>query len=133
LHINYENAPIYNGVSVDSKSNPSYVVKKMKFAKKRNENGKLENDRSTIIFNSDITIHDIPEEVYDYIVNGRSAVEWIIDQYQVKADKKSGISDDPNDFSKDSKYIYNLLLRIITVSLETNKLVQSLPALEIEE
>ena len=133
MHINYENAPIYNGVSVDSKSNPSYVVKKMKFAKKRNENGKLENDRSTIIFNSDITIHDIPEEVYDYIVNGRSAVEWIIDQYQVKADKKSGISDDPNDFSKDSKYIYNLLLRIITVSLETNKLVQSLPALEIEE
>ncbi|KRN88031.1 type ISP restriction/modification enzyme [Ligilactobacillus acidipiscis] len=133
LHLNYEKAPIYSEVSVDSKSDPSYVVKKMKFAKKRNENGKLENDRSTIVFNSDITIHDIPEEAYDYIVNGRSAIEWIMDQYQVKTDKKSEITDDPNDFSDDPKYIYNLLLRIITVSLQTIKLVNELPKLEIIE
>ena len=133
LHLNYEEAPIYGDVSVDRKSNPSYVVKKMKFAKKRNENGKLENDRSTIVFNSDITIHDIPEEAYDYIVNGRSAIEWIMDQYQVKTDKKSEITDDPNDFSDDPKYIYNLLLRIITVSLQTIKLVNELPKLEITE
>lgn len=131
LHLNYEKAPIYSEVSVDSKSDPSYVVKKMKFAKKRNENGKLENDRSTILFNSDITIHDIPEEAYDYIVNGRSAIEWIMDQYQVKTDKKSEITDDPNDFSDDPKYIYNLLLRIITVSLQTIKLVNELPKLKI--
>lgn len=133
LHLNYEEAPIYSDVSVHSKNNPSYVVKKMKFAKKRNENGKLENDRSTIVFNSDITIHDIPEEAYDYIVNGRSAIEWIMDQYQVKTDKKSEITDDPNDFSDDPKYIYNLLLRIITVSLQTIKLVNELPKLEITE
>jgi predicted helicase len=133
LHIDYEKAPIYSEVSVDCKGNPSYVVKKMRFAKKRNENGKLENDRSTIVFNSDITIHDIPEEAYDYIVNGRSAIEWIMDQYQVKTDKKSGITDDPNDFSDDPKYIYNLLLRIITVSLQTIKLVNELPKLEIIE
>lgn len=133
LHLNYEEAPIYGDVSVDCKNNPSYRVKKMKFAKKRNENGKLENDRSTIVFNPDITIHDIPEEAYDYIVNGRSAIEWIMDQYQVKTDKKSGITDNPNDFSEDPKYIYNLLLRIITVSLRTNELVDSLPAFDIEK
>ncbi|MFT8606935.1 MAG: type ISP restriction/modification enzyme [Liquorilactobacillus ghanensis] len=133
LHLKYEEAPIYSDIFVDCKNNPSYMVKKMKFAKKRNENGKLENDRSTIIFNSDITIHDIPEESYGYIVNGRSAIEWIMDQYQVKTDKKSGITDDPNDFSDDPKYIYNLLLRIITVSLQTIKLVNELPKLEIIE
>jgi predicted helicase len=133
LHLNYEKAPIYGKVSVDCKSNPSYVVKKMKFAKKRNEDGKLENEKSTIVFNSDITIHDIPEEAYDYIVNGRSAIEWIMDQYQVKTDNKSGITDDPNDFSDDPKYIYNLLLRIITVSLQTIKLVNELPKLEVVE
>ncbi len=105
----------------------------MRFAKKRDENGKLVNDLSTIIFNSDITISNIPEKAYEYVVNGRSAIEWIIDQYQVKTDKKSGITDDPNDYSDDEKYIFNLLLRIINVSIQTVDLINSLPKFEVEE
>lgn len=134
LHINYEEVPVYGGVQIVANENPSYVVKKMKFGNKRDaEPGKLEKDKSTIIFNSDITIKDIPEKAYEYVVNGRSAIEWIIDQYQVKTDKKSGITDDPNDFSSDPKYIFNLLLRIINVSVQTVDLVNSLPKLEIIE
>ena len=134
LHLNYEKVPMYEGISIESKSNPSYQVKKMKFAKVRNpETKKLENDRSTIIFNTDITIKNIPDKAYEYIVNGRSAIEWIMDQYQVKTDKKTGITDNPNDFSDDPKYIFNLLLRIINVSVQTVDLVNRLPKLEIIE
>ena len=134
LHINYEEVPVYEGVHIVACENPSYVVKKMKFGNKRDaESGKLEKDKSTIVFNSDITIKDISEKAYEYVVNGRSAIEWIMDQYQVKTDKKSGITDDPNDFSSDPKYIFNLLLRIINVSVQTVDLVNSLPKLEIIE
>lgn len=134
LHLNYEEVPMYEGASIESKNDPSYKVKKMKFAKVRNaETGRLEKDRSTIIFNTDITIKNIPEKAYEYVVNGKSAIEWIMDQYQVKTDKKSGITDDPNDFSDDPKYIFNLLLRIINVSVQTVDLVNSLPKLEIIE
>ena len=133
LHLNYEEVPVYDGVEITPLVNPSYKVTKMRFAKKRDENGKSVNDLSTIIFNSDITISNIPEKAYEYVVNGRSAIEWIIDQYQVKTDKKSGITDDPNDYSDDEKYIFNLLLRIINVSVQTVDLINSLPKLEVEE
>ena len=133
LHLNYEEVPLYKEVEVNISKNPSYKVTKMKFAKKRDENGKSVNDLSTIIFNNDITISNIPEKAYEYVVNGRSAIEWIIDQYQVKTDKKSGITDDPNDYSDDEKYIFNLLLRIINVSIQTVDLINSLPKLEIDE
>ena len=133
LHLNYEEAPVYDGVEITIAEKPSYKVIKMRFAKKRDENGKSVNDLSTIIFNSDITISNIPEKAYEYVVNGRSAIEWIIDQYQVKTDKKSGITDDPNDYSDDEKYIFNLLLRIINVSVQTVDLVNSLPKFEVEE
>ncbi|MBV1944726.1 DEAD/DEAH box helicase [Streptococcus parasuis] len=133
LHLNYEEVPVYEDVEVQLSANPSYVVTKMKFAKKRDENGKSVNDLSTIIYNQDITISNIPEKAYEYMVNGRSAIEWIIDQYQVKTDKKSGITDDPNDYSTDEKYIFNLLLRIINVSMQTVDLINSLPKFEVEE
>ena len=133
LHLNYEEVPVYDGVGITTAENPSYKVTKMRFAKKRDEKGKSVNDLSTIIFNSDITISNIPEKAYEYVVNGRSAIEWIIDQYQVKTDKKSGITDDPNDYSDDEKYIFNLLLRIINVSVQTVDLVNSLPKFEVEE
>lgn len=133
LHLNYEEVPAYDGVDITLLATPSYKVTKMKFAKKRDENGKSINDRSTIIYNPDITISNIPEKAYSYMVNGRSAIEWIMDQYQVKTDKKSGITDDPNDYSSDEKYIFNLLLRIINVSLKTVDLVNSLPKFEVEE
>lgn len=133
LHLNYEEVPVYDGVGITTAENPSYKVTKMRFAKKRDEKGKSVNDLSTIIFNIDITISNIPEKAYEYVVNGRSAIEWIIDQYQVKTDKKSGITDDPNDYSEDEKYIFNLLLRIINVSVQTVDLVNSLPKFEVEE
>ncbi|WP_426980265.1 DEAD/DEAH box helicase [Bacillus pseudomycoides] len=126
LHLNYESIPSYGGVNIELKvDNPNFKVKKMKHPKK----GQLD----TIIYNEDITIKDIPEKAYEYIVNGRPAIEWIIDQYQVKTDKKSGITDDPNEFSDNPKYILNLLLSIINVSVQTVDLVNNLPKLEIIE
>lgn len=133
LHLNYEEVPVYDDVDIQLSAQPSYKVTKMKFAKTRDENGKSVNDRSMIIYNSDITISRIPEKAYEYMVNGRSAIEWIMDQYQIKTDKKSGITDDPNDYSTDEKYIFNLLLRIINVSVQTVDLVNSLPKFEVEE
>ena len=133
LHLKYEEVPVYDGVNIEISAQPSYKVTKMKFAKTRDENGKSVNDLSTIIYNQDITISNIPEKAYEYMVNGRSAIEWIMDQYQIKTDKKSGITDDPNDYSTDEKYIFNLLLRIINVSVQTVDLVNSLPKFEVEE
>ncbi|GMC15536.1 DEAD/DEAH box helicase [Enterococcus faecalis] len=124
IHLNYEDVPAYDSVSIVFKSdNPSFRVKKMKHPKRA--------QLDTIIFNEDIVITDIPERAYEYVVNGKPAIEWIIDQYQVKKDKKSGIVDDPNEFSDNPKYIFNLLLSIINVSMQTMDLVESLPPLEI--
>lgn len=125
LHLNYESVPVYEGVTIESQNNPSYKVTKMKHPKK----GMIE----TIIFNNDITIKNIPEKAYEYIINGKTAIQWIMEQYQVIVDKKSGIKDDPNDYSDDEKYIFNLLLRIINISVQTVDLINNLPALEIEE
>ncbi|MFI3603493.1 DEAD/DEAH box helicase [Vagococcus fluvialis] len=126
LHLDYENQSCWNGVEVIiSNPNPNYSVTKMKHPKK----GVLD----TIIYNEHITIKNIPEKAYEYIVNGRPAIEWIIDQYRVKTDKKSGITDDPNEYSDDPKYILNLLLSIITVSMRTLELIDELPEFEVIE
>lgn len=125
LHLNYEQMPPYKGVTIEAKNNPSYKVTQMKHPKK----GMFD----TIIFNHDITIKNIPEKAYEYVVNGKPAIQWIMEQYQISTDKASGIIDDPNEYSDDEKYIFNLLLRIINVSVQTVDLVNSLPPLEIEE
>ncbi|MCC4325219.1 DEAD/DEAH box helicase family protein [Limosilactobacillus reuteri] len=133
LHLNYEKVEPYDDVNITVKGEPNYRVKKMKFAKKLNsDTGKREKDYSTIIFNDTITISNIPLKAYSYIIDDKSAIEWIMDQYQVKTDKKSGITDDPNDYSDDQKYIFNLLLRIINVSIQTVDLVNKLPDLTID-
>lgn len=85
----------------------------------------------TVIYNTDITVTNIPNKVYNYIVNGKPAIEWIIDQYNVSSDKKSGILDDPNEFSEDPNYILNLLLSVITVSMKTLGLIDKLPDFEV--
>lgn len=105
--------------------NPIYYVTKIKFGKYK--------DKSKLILNKDITIKNIPEKAYEYVVNGRPAIEWIMDKYQVNTDSKSGITDDPNEYSKNPKYIFNLLLSIINVSVQTVDLVNSLPPLDIIE
>ncbi|MED4313571.1 helicase, partial [Heyndrickxia coagulans] len=123
LHLNYEMVEPYSDVVIEAKASPSYKVKKMKHPKK--------DVLDKIVFNTDITISNIPEKAYEYVVNGRPAIEWIIDQYQVKTDKNSGIVDDPNLYSDDERYVFDLLLRIINVSVQTVDLVNSLPPLEI--
>ena len=72
-------------------------------------------------------------KAYDYVIGGRSAIEWIMDQYRVTKDAKSGIMDNPNDYSDDPKYVFDLLLRIINVSVQTVDLINQLPPLEIEK
>ncbi|WP_344341060.1 type ISP restriction/modification enzyme, partial [Streptomyces rhizosphaericus] len=91
-------------------------------------------DRSVIRYNDRITLSGIPAEVYRYMVGSRSAVDWIIDRYYVKTDKVSGIVNDPNDWSRevgDPRHILDLLARVVTVSVETMEIVDSLPALEV--
>lgn len=125
LHLNYEELEKYQDVTIKMKQNPSFRVEKMKHPKR--------NQIDTIIYNSDITIEDIPEKAYEYIVNGRPAVEWIIDQYRIKKDRNSGLIDDPNDYSTDQKYIFDLLLKIINLSIQSVDLINDLPSLEIIE
>ena len=125
LHLNYEKLDRPKEVIVEGEETGNYEVKKMKFIKK----GK----QDTIIYNKDIKIKNIPLTAYEYQVNGKSAIEWIMDRYQVKVDNKSKIKDDPNLWCqehKDPKYILNLLLSIITLSLKTNELVKKLPKVE---
>ena len=83
-------------------------------------NGKLVPDRSTIKFNRRVTLTGVPDEAYRYMLGSRSAVEWIMERYQVKTDKDSGIINDPNDWSREvgnPRYILDLLARVVTVSV----------------
>lgn len=93
---------------------------------------KLDPAGRKLVYNEHITIENIPEEAFRYIVNGRSALGWIVDQYQISKDKESGIVNDPNEYAG-SVYIFNLVLPIITVSVETVKIQNSLPRLHFEE
>lgn len=143
LHINYETVPsakevllfidrvpqkeIESGLSGKELEAINYKVQKMHFPKKDQKN--------TIIYNSQITIENIPAKAYEYVVNGKSAIEWIMERYQVKTDPKSGIKNDPNDWAKEvgnPKYILDLLLSIINVSVQTVDIVSSLPNLEFD-
>jgi predicted helicase len=130
LHLNYEEREKPNGVIVkyDVGASVNYEVKKMRFPKK----GKTD----TIIYNNQITIENIPAEAYEYVVNGKSAIEWIMERYQVTKHKASGIVNNPNHWAtehENPKYILNLLLSIITVSLKTVEIVKALPDVEFEE
>jgi predicted helicase len=109
----------------------------MAFAKQRSpETKKLEADRSTVIYNSSITLSGIPDGAYRYMLGSRSAIEWIIDRYHVKRDNASRIINDPNEWSRevgDPRYIIDLFARIVTISLRTMQIVDALPALAIRE
>lgn len=132
LHLNYEKVRPFDDIEIVKTGN-DFNVTKMKWGKMRDPiSGKRKNDYSVIIFNNDLTIKGIPLKAYDYQVSGKSAIKWIMDQYQVK-ERKSGIIDDPNDYSDDPKYIFNLLLRIINVSVQTVDLIDQLPKFEVDE
>ena len=79
----------------------------------------------------DCTLSGIPDQAHEYMLGGRSALDWIIDRYQVKTDKKSGITNDPNSYSDDPRYIIDLVQRITTVSVRTVEVVEGLPPLRI--
>ena len=109
-----------------------FAVEKMRFAKVRDKNGKLIADKTRIIYNSHITIENIPLKAYEYIVNGKSAIEWIIERYAVTIDKASQIKNDPNAWSREHeqpRYILDLLLSVIMLSCQTVDIVNTLPKL----
>jgi len=153
LHCGYEKQEPWEDCVVDIKakqeeihcppppSTSTFSLTKMRFAKKEqavdeNRNGKVERaekeDRSRIVYNDRVTIRGIPLAAYDYVVNGKSAIEWVMERYQVTTNKDSGIVNDPNKWleeSGDERYIVDLILKVVTVSMETQKIVSKLPRL----
>jgi len=99
-------------------------VEKMRFS----GSGKLQ-DKTCIVFNHHLTLRGIPDRALDYEVSGRSAVEWLMDRYEVKVDKESGIRNDPNLWSDDPRYVVDLVARIVRVSIETMRIVDGLPSI----
>lgn len=87
-------------------------------------------DKSVIRYSSHITLSGMPPEIYDYIVNGKPALEWMMERYPITTDKDSGIRNDPNDWGDSPRYILDLLKRIVRVSVETVRIVKGLPALD---
>ena len=126
-HLNYESIEPYNITEYWPDlclNDEDYLVEKMTF-------GRINKtiDKTTIIYNSHIKLHHIPLEAYEYIVNGKPALEWIMERYQLTRDKDSGLTNNPNDWSEDPRYIVDLVKRIVRVSVETMAIVKSLPAL----
>lgn len=125
LHLDYENQEPLPELSIEGAGSGFYTVDKMRFPKKE--------QKDRIHYNSCITISNIPEKAYEYQINGKSAIEWVMERYQIKTDRDSGILNDPNDWaSEHSKpgYILDLLLSIITVSVQTVDIVNSLPKVD---
>jgi len=152
-HLNYETVECFPGVVVDVaavcnrqaqqdeeawrlQTAATYRVTKMKFAKAKDPaTGKSISDKTTVIYNDFITFKNIPLSAYDYIVNGKPALEWVMERQSVTTDKDSGITNDANLWATETmgnaKYPLELFLRVVTVSLETNRIVAGLPGLEI--
>jgi predicted helicase len=126
-HLNYETVTPYplteetGELMVDPKKD--YRVIQMKFPKK--------GQKDSIIYNSKVTLTGIPPETYQYVVNGKPALEWVMERYALDTDKGSDIKNDPNDWSDDPRYIIDLVKRVVRVSVETVRIVNSLPKLEL--
>ncbi len=133
LHLNYEFIERHELDWQAERTPISYRVEKML------PKGKVDSEHgnykvfSSLKYNDSLTLHDIPERAFAYRLGNRSALEWIIDQYRVKTDKRSGITHDPNGYSDDEKYILHLIERIITVSLRTVDIVEQLANLPFRE
>lgn len=128
LHLKYETLSPYPDAKVTGAESKYFKVSKMKFPQK--------DQKDTIIYNNKITISGIPEKAYQYIVNGKSAIEWIMERYQISTDADSGITNDPNDWAIEAgnpRYILDLLLSIINLSIQTVEIVEGLPKLRFDE
>ena len=127
LHLGYEEIEPWPVKEVGSSLLPG-PVQKIKWGKRKDpETGKKVDDHTILIYNENLVIKDIPEAAQRYTVNGRSPLEWVIDRYQVKIDKASGIVNDPNEYSDDPRYIVDLIEKLIRVSMETMEIVDQLP------
>ena len=140
LHVNYEQVDPYDGCTVsglESGTDASDLrVTKLKYGKIAGKKGNAALDKTKIVYNDQITITGIPLEVQDYVVNKKSALDWVVERCGVSVDKASQIVNDFNNMAEekgDPQYILHLILRVITVSLGTNKIVGSLPALHIHQ
>ena len=121
IHIGYEDMEEYQLALIETPGKPlDWQVEKMKLSK----------DKAQIKYNDFLTLDGIPAKAFDYRLGNRSALEWVIDQYRVKTDKRSGILNDPNR-ADDPEYIVNLIGKVIAVSLETVEIVEKLPDLEV--
>ena len=123
IHVHYERQPAYPLARIENPDERlDWRVEKMRLSK----------DRTQIVYNDFLTLGGIPAAAFGYRLGNRSALEWVIDQYRVTADKRSGITNDPNR-SDDPEYIVRLIGQVITVSLETVAIVAGLPEWEILE
>jgi predicted helicase len=122
LHVGYEDAPIFelDGYVKDFKD----PISSLRFDKK---NGK--SDRTAVIVNEKLILRGVPEEVNLYSICGRSGLEWVLDRYVVKEDSNTGITQDPTLWRPGENYVINLIGRVVSVSLETVKIVEALPSI----
>lgn len=133
LHVDYESVepwPLDIQVKGDESNRESWRVQKMKWAKRKDpETGKNVNDVTKLVYNKQVTISGIPAEADEYMLGSRSAVAWLIDRYQVKKDKASGIVNDPNDWADEvdnPRYIVDLIGKVTRVAMETVRIVDDL-------
>jgi predicted helicase len=130
LHVDYESVRPYPATITGEGDGVSYRVEKMRYG------GKGGKDKSILHYNDRITVTSIPLEAYEYVVNGKPALDWVVERQCVKTDKDSGIVNDANDWAVETmgnpRYPLELFLRVITVSLETMKIVKALPPLDID-
>lgn len=133
LHVDYETVEPWTldiQVKGDETDRETWRVLKMKWAKRKDpETGKNGNDVTKLIYNKRVTIAGIPEEADEYMLGSRSAVAWLIDRYQVKKDKASGIVNDPNDWADEvgnPRYIVDLIGKVVRVAMETVRIVDGL-------
>lgn len=159
LHLNYEQIAAYQGLTIESLENKEYEVASSKntpggelFVAEKPKAGTSNSEyeyyevcqmkfpkkgqKDTIIYNHYHTVKNIPQKAYEYVVNGKSAIEWIMERYAVTTDKKSGITNNPNDWSREHekpRYILDLLLSIVNVSVQTADIVDALPDVDWEK
>lgn len=134
LHVNFEQQPRYPGVNKIMQPNPSFVVTQMRWGKIAGKTGNAAKDKTRLIYNNDITIENIPLEAQEYVVNKKSALDWLVERCRVSVDKDSGIVNDFNKYGQEQgkpEYPFDLFLKVITVSMETMRIVKALPTLEI--
>lgn len=129
-HLNYETVEPWPLDERGDSANPGRT-EKMAFGRcKRDERHPKGQDMSVLSVAENLVLEGIPLEAYNYVVNGKSAIGWLMDRYRVRTDKASGIVNDPNDYSDDPRYIVDLVKRVVRVSMETLEIIRSLPPLE---